>query len=126
MEQTWLGQSMAISPRQITTDTLVRNRDINGFGQCASWHPRGHLFATGTAQSTITAWREADLQPHWHAVALPKGQAATFSAAGELLSGKPEEIDPYLVYYVEREPGQIETLTPAEFRKLLPPELKAN
>ena len=111
---------MALSPRQITTDTLVRNRDINGFGQCASWHPRGHLVAMGTQQSTITAWREADLRPHWHAVALPKGQAATFSAAGELLSGKPEEIDQYLVYYVEREPGQIETLTPAEFRKLLP------
>jgi WD40 repeat protein/tRNA A-37 threonylcarbamoyl transferase component Bud32 len=105
---------------------IIGSRTTNGHVDCASWHPRGHLFATGTEQSTITAWREADLQPHWHAVSLPEGKAATFSGAGELLSGQPEEIDQYLVYYVEREPGQIETLTPAEFRKLLPPELKAN
>jgi hypothetical protein len=37
-----------------------------------------------------------------------------------LIDGKPEEIDQYLVYYIDRGDGRIETLTPAEFRKLLP------
>jgi len=45
-----------------------------------------------------------------------------FCAAGELLDGKPEEIDPYLIYDLDRGDGRIETLAPAEFRKLLPGE----
>jgi WD40 repeat protein len=101
---------------------LKQSRVVNGACLCCAWHPRGHLIATGQAQSTITAWTAGDLQPYWHAVLLPEGKAATFSAAGELISGNAEEVDPYLVYYVEREDGKIETLTPAEFRQLLPPE----
>lgn len=101
---------------------------INGYNSCFDWHPRGNLIVAGTGQSTVTAWREADLQPHWHAVLLPDGKAATFSAAGELLDGKPEEVDQYLVYYVEREAGKIETLTrPSSancYRPRLPTPLK--
>lgn len=52
--------------------------------------------------------------------ALPDNKSVTFSAAGELIDGKPEEIDQYLVYYIDRGDGRIETLTPAEFCKLLP------
>ena len=98
----------------------LHRRHTNSHLLSFSWHPRGNLFAIGSQQSMITAWREADLQPYWHAVLLPEGKAATFSAAGELLDGKPEEVDQYLVYYVDRGDGKIETLTPAEFRKLLP------
>ena len=43
---------------------------------------------------------------------LPDDKSAAFSAAGELIDGKPEEIDPYLVYYIDRGDGRIETLTP--------------
>jgi serine/threonine protein kinase/WD40 repeat protein len=84
------------------------------------YHPRGHLLVTGHNTAEIVAWREADLQPHWHAVLLPEGKSATFSAAGELLDGKEDAVEKYLVYYVEREDGRIEMLKPSEFQKLLP------
>jgi serine/threonine protein kinase/formylglycine-generating enzyme required for sulfatase activity/WD40 repeat protein len=86
----------------------------------SAWHPRGHLFAAGTTSSRFTVWNEAEFQPYFHGVMLPDNKSATFSAAGELIDGKPEEIDQYLVYYIDRGDGRIETLTPAEFRKLLP------
>jgi len=103
-------------------DNVRRERAFNNYASSYAWHPRGHLISAANSMSTFSAWRESDLQPHWHSVLLPDGKAATFSAAGELISGNAEDIDQYLIYYVEREPGKIETLTPAEFRKLLPPE----
>ncbi len=96
----------------------MQARETNGCIESYAWHPRGNSLTTGALQSTITAWTAADLQPYWHAVLLPEAKAATFSAAGELISENAEEVDPYLVYYVEREDGKIETLTPAEFRLL--------
>ncbi len=61
---------------------------------------------------SIYGWHEADFQPYWHGVLLPDNKSAAFSAAGELLDGKAEEIDQYLVYYIDRGDGCIETLTP--------------
>ena len=109
--------------KALPSGTLVNSRWLNGFafyGLPTRWHPNGHLIATGTDQGAITAWDASNLQPYWSTVLLPRRKTATFSAAGELIDGNPDEIDDYLVYYVEREPGKIETLTPAQFRKLVP------
>ena len=115
--------------RYVSTDSihnrdgsLMRRRSQQGMVTWSGWHPRGHLFAVGTQESRFAVWHESDFQPYWHGVLLPDNKSATFSAAGELIDGKPEEIDQYLVYYIDRGDGRIETLTPAEFRKLLPGE----
>ncbi len=103
------------------TGTILWTLSVNNNGITRrAWHPRGNLIAYISVASMVNVVRESDLQPHWHAVLLPDGKSATFSGAGELLNSKPEELDPYLIYYVDRGQGQIETLTPAEFRKLLP------
>jgi hypothetical protein len=81
-----------------------------------SWQPGGKQLLLGGTE--VTALDEEGLQNLWHAVALPGGWAVTFSAAGELLDGDPDDVDPYLIYYVQRDDGPIETLTPAEFRQL--------
>jgi serine/threonine protein kinase/WD40 repeat protein len=113
----WIGY-LAVHNRQ---GSLLKSRYPQGLLSAAcAWQPRGHLFATGTTSSRFTVWNEAEVQPYFHGVILPDDKFVTFSAAGELLDGKPEEIDPYLVYYIDRGDGRIETLTPAEFRKLLP------
>jgi hypothetical protein len=92
----------------------------NNMTSSKAWHPRGNMIAYNSGQSMVSVVRESDLQPHWHAVLLPQGKSATFSGAGELLNSNPEEFDSYLVYYIDRGDGRIETLTPAEFRELLP------
>lgn len=103
------------------SDNLFSRRNQQGLlTHYPGWSPRGNLIAIGTEGGRFTVWHEADFQPYWHGVLLPENKSATFSAAGELIDGKPEEIDPYLVYYLDRGDGRIETLTPAEFRKLLP------
>lgn len=120
--QQYVGASsrgpIAVAVRSPAGD-LIQERVTNSLLCDAAWHPRGHLIAFGSTQSTITARDSSKLQPYWHAVLLPEGKAATFSAAGELLDGKPEEVDEYLVYYVDRGDGKIETLKPSEFRKLV-------
>ncbi len=98
--------------------TLVRRGQQGLIIGDASWHPRGHLFAIATEQSRFTVWNESNYQPHWHGVLLPDNKSVTFSAAGEVLDGNPEQIDQFLVYYLDRGDGRIETLTPAEFRML--------
>lgn len=104
--------------------SVIRGRSQQGIVNEGNptWHPRGHLFAVGTLEARFTIWHESDLQPYWHGVLLPDNKYASFSAAGELLAGNPDEIDQYLVYYIDRGDGRIETLTPAEFRQLLPPK----
>ncbi len=112
--------AIAVCNRQAGQPTI---RYPQGVLDCASaWHPRGHLFAIGTRDARFTVWHQADVQPYWHGVLLPDNKSASFSAAGELLAGNPDEIDQYLVYYIDRGDGRIETLTPAEFRQLLPPK----
>jgi WD40 repeat protein len=104
--------------------SLAARREFNGYNygprSLPQYHPRGHLVAANYVQGALVACRETDVQPYWHIVLLPGDQSATFSAAGELLDGKPEEIDQYLAYFIDRGNGRIETLTPAEFRKLQP------
>ena len=100
---------------------VIKSREVNGFPIYSStcWHPRGHIIASAIHQSAITAWDSTNLQPYWHAVLLPDGKSATFSGAGELLHDQPADLDPYLVYYLDRGDGQIETLTPAQFRQAI-------
>jgi formylglycine-generating enzyme required for sulfatase activity/serine/threonine protein kinase/WD40 repeat protein len=97
----------------------TRVRHINGGVVSADWNPRGHLIATCQYQSTLTAWKTSDLLPQWTTVLLSQDQSATFSGAGELLNAQPERFDDELVYYIEREAGSIEMLTPVQFRTLV-------
>jgi serine/threonine protein kinase/WD40 repeat protein len=99
--------------------SLKRSRQTNGGLLCAAWHPRGHLIATGSQQSVLTAWRTSDLLPHWTMVLLPDEKSATFSGAGELLNPNPAAFDELLVYTIEREDGSTENLTPSQFAKFV-------
>ena len=99
---------------------IARHRAMNGYFNSAAWHPRGNLIVIGSGQSTLTGWNAMDLEPNWHAIMLPEKKSATFSAAGELLSGVPKDLDKQLVYYVDRGNGSIEMFAPSEFQKLIP------
>ncbi len=118
-ERRQISNYHALSVCSPYTGETVRQRSINRNCHQIDWSPLGNLIATGSHQSTITAWTADDLQPLWHAVLLPEGKAATFSVAGELISNNAEKVDPYLVCYLERDDGKIENLTPAEFRELI-------
>jgi WD40 repeat protein len=108
--------------------TLIKSRSLDGAGYVVAcrWHPQGRLIASGTNQGVIAVCDATNLQPYWQTVLLPNRNSATFSASGELLDGDAAEVDKLLVYYVERQGGTIETLTPPEFRKLLPSEPAAS
>lgn len=82
-----------------------------------AWQPQGHQLLLGGTE--ITSLDRRDLHRLWHAVALPAGRAVTLSAAGELMDGAANDVDHYLVYYVERDDERIEALTPARFRELV-------
>lgn len=96
----------------------VATRYLNGFFEKRAYRyqPFGSLLAVGFGESVITALEDEDLQPYWHTVLLPEMQSVTFSAAGQLIDGTPDNVDPYLIYYIENNEGRIETLTPADFR----------
>jgi hypothetical protein len=114
-------QFLAGLRKHLASGTPLADRAGNGFMQpMPKYQPQGDLIIGGDSQSRITAWRQADLQPHWHSVLLPEQKSATFSAAGELLDGDPEAVEKYLVYYLERDDGRIETLTPSEFQERIP------
>ena len=97
----------------------IATRYLNGhFEQIAyRYQPYGSLLAVAFGESAITLLHDEDLQPYWHAVLLPEMRSATFSAAGELLDGAPDIVDPFLAYYFEDGSGRIETVTPGEFRE---------
>ncbi len=116
----WLAVGELIVVNTKTGLAERRRTANNNYQMSCSWHPRGNLIAQTTFQSTVTVWRESDLQPHWHSVLFANGSTATFSAAGQLLNDKPESLDPFLVYCIDRGDGRIETLTPSEFRKIVP------
>lgn len=81
-----------------------------------AWSPDGRMLVSGGTDCKLCVWdaRSGDLL--WTTVLLPKGQAATFSGAGELLHRTPEA-DKELVYLLEKSYRQYELLTPAEFHK---------
>jgi len=58
-------------------------------------------------------------------VLLPDGEAAVFSAAGELLHGDAAAVENGLVYIVEDEAGRVAYLRPSEFRQRLADAVKA-
>ena len=70
--------------------------------------PRCGLWDAGTAQAL------------WVVVFLGEGRSATFGAAGDLLRAD-DGAEQALVYLVEKTPGKIELLEPAEFQKLVKP-----
>lgn len=97
---------------------VLRDRPLNLSGgdpaRC-SWNPARASIFMNDWHSRIVALDATDLLPHWHGLLLPENHAATFTAAGQVLDADPEVLEKYVVYYVETEEGQVETLTPSEF-----------
>ena len=67
-----------------------------------AWSGDGVHLASASSDSTLRVW-DADGEPEWMAVQLPDGNAAVFSAAGELLHGDADSVEQWLVYLVEDE-----------------------
>jgi formylglycine-generating enzyme required for sulfatase activity/WD40 repeat protein len=118
-EYVWAGGQQTLFDIHSADGSRKRSRIVNNGLVCAAWHPRGHLIATGSYASVLTAWRTFDLLPHWTMVLLPNDQSATFSGAGELLHPDPAAFDDLLVYTVEREDGSTVNLTPSQFTKFV-------
>ncbi|MFV2065672.1 MAG: protein kinase [Pirellulales bacterium] len=82
-----------------------------------AWSPDGGQLASVGFDDTLLVTNAANGQMRWLAVLLPEGQTAVFSAAGERLDRPSPSIDKHLVYVVEKPGGELELLTPAEFRE---------
>lgn len=97
----------------------IATRYLNGFFEARAYQfqPFGNLLAVAFGESGITVLNDEGLQPYLHITLLPDMNSATFSAAGELIDGSPDIVDPYLTYYFENNEGRIETLAPNEFRE---------
>jgi WD40 repeat protein len=92
--------------------------DGNGLNAIA-WSPDGRYLAGQPAYgATVTLWDMSTREAAQVNILFPGGKAATFSAAGKLLSTN-VDLEQELVYIIQEDGGQRRLLKPAEFRAMI-------
>ncbi len=88
----------------------------DGIVSSLSWSRKGNRLAASSDGGTIRVFETEGMQPLWTAVVLPSRQEAVFSAAGQILHGRPTTADEHFVYVAQTEAGRYELYTPSEFQ----------
>ncbi|MBC8875283.1 MAG: PD40 domain-containing protein [Planctomycetes bacterium] len=84
-------------------------------GGLVTWSPNSRQICAGSRDHTVRVFDVPSGETSWVGVFLTDHASASFSAAGQLLSGDPDVVEEELVYIVETDAGHLETLKPAEF-----------
>ena len=109
------GKLLAIAQGLLNAESGARLKDYGGLAT-VSWHPDNrHLL--GTYDGCVIVRDTQTLVDEYVIVPLPSEQVAVFDTAGNLVRGEVADIDDYLVYFVDGDDGERETLKPSEFAK---------